>query len=157
MKAKLIKTENGYGLEGVEIKNEIDKIVAEVVKEIKELATDISSEEQIKQVATISGNNDPEVGNLISEAIDKVGRDGVVTIEESKSGETTLEIVEGMQFDRGYKSPYFVTNNATMQQMQDELFSLRGKVQSLERKLSHQSNYLTTLHQQLSYSKRRSS
>ena len=112
------------GSNAVEIKNEIDKIVAEVVKEIKELATDISSEEQIKQVATISGNNDPEVGNLISEAIDKVGRDGVVTIEESKSGETTLEIVEGMQFDRGYKSPYFVTNNATMQSVLDNPYIL---------------------------------
>ena len=112
------------GSNAVEIKNEIDKIVAEVVKEIKELATDISSEEQIKQVATISGNNDPEVGNLISEAIDKVGRDGVVTIEESKSGETTLEIVEGMQFDRGYKSPYFVTNNATMQAVLDNPYIL---------------------------------
>jgi len=112
------------GSNAVEIKNEIDKIVSEVVKEIKELATDISSEEQIKQVATISGNNDPEVGNLISEAIDKVGRDGVVTIEESKSGETTLEIVEGMQFDRGYKSPYFVTNNATMQAVLDNPYIL---------------------------------
>ena len=112
------------GSNAVEIKNEIDKIVSEVVKEIKELATDISSEEQIKQVATISGNNDPEVGNLISEAIDKVGRDGVVTIEESKSGETTLEIVEGMQFDRGYKSPYFVTNNATMQSVLDNPYIL---------------------------------
>ena len=112
------------GSNAVEIKNEIDKIVTEVVKEIKELATDISSEEQIKQVATISGNNDPEVGNLISEAIDKVGRDGVVTIEESKSGETTLEIVEGMQFDRGYKSPYFVTNNATMQSVLDNPYIL---------------------------------
>jgi chaperonin GroEL len=112
------------GVNAVEIKNEIDNIINDVVKEIKELATDISSEEQIKQVATISGNNDPEVGNLIAEALDKVGREGVVTIEESKTGETTLEIVEGMQFDRGYKSPYFVTNNTTMQSVLDNPYVL---------------------------------
>jgi len=112
------------GVNAVEIKNEIDNIINEVVKEIKELATEISSEEQIKQVATISGNNDPEVGNLIAEALDKVGREGVVTIEESKTGETTLEIVEGMQFDRGYKSPYFVTNNTTMQSVLDNPYIL---------------------------------
>ena len=112
------------GVNAVEIKNEIDNIVNEVVKEIKELATEISSEEQIKQVATISGNNDSEVGNLIAEALDKVGREGVVTIEESKTGETTLEIVEGMQFDRGYKSPYFVTNNTTMQSVLDNPYIL---------------------------------
>jgi chaperonin GroEL len=112
------------GVNAVEIKNEIDNIINEVVKDIKELATEIFSEEQIKQVATISGNNDPEVGNLIAEALDKVGREGVVTIEESKTGETTLEIVEGMQFDRGYKSPYFVTNNTTMQSVLDNPYIL---------------------------------
>jgi chaperonin GroEL len=113
VKAGLKEIRQGYN--AVEIKNEIDKIVLEVIQEIKDMAIEISSEEQIKQVATISGNNDPEVGNLIATAIDKVGREGVVTIEESKTGETALEVVEGMQFDRGYKSPYFVTNNTTMQ------------------------------------------
>jgi len=112
------------GVNAVEIKNEIDNIVNQIVDEIKELATDVSSEEQIKQVATISGNNDSEVGNLIAEALDKVGRDGIVTIEESKSGETTLEVVEGMQFERGYKSPYFVTNNTTMQAVLDNPYIL---------------------------------
>lgn len=112
------------GVNAVEIKNEIDNIVDEVVSEIKQLAVQITSEDQIKQVATISGNNDTEVGNLIAEALDKVGREGIVTIEESKTGETTLEIVEGMQFDRGYKSPYFVTNNTTMQSVLDNPYIL---------------------------------
>ena len=98
----------------VEIKRGIDKCVKSHVNFLREISQDISSEEQLRQVATISANNDDEVGELIATAMEKVGRDGVVTIEESRTGETYLETVEGLQFDRGYKSPYFVTNNDNM-------------------------------------------
>ena len=95
----------------VEIKRGMDKCVKEHVDYLRNVSQDISSEDQLRQVATISANNDEEVGELIATAMEKVGRDGVVTIEESRTGETYLETVEGMQFNRGYKSPYFVTNN----------------------------------------------
>tara|TARA_R110000796_G_scaffold41991_2_gene104071 strand:- start:149 stop:1780 length:1632 start_codon:yes stop_codon:yes gene_type:complete len=103
------------GQNAVDLKRGIDAAVKDVVAFIKENSKDITDEEQLKQVATISANNDTEVGVLISTAMDKVGRDGVVTIEESRTGETYLETVEGMQFSRGYKSPYFVTDNSSMQ------------------------------------------
>jgi chaperonin GroEL len=100
----------------IEIKKGIDKAVALTLDYIKKnLVENIKTEEQLSQVATISGNNDPEVGTLIATAMDKVGVDGVVTIEESRTGETYLETVEGIQFNRGYKSPYFVTDNKSMQ------------------------------------------
>ena len=103
------------GENAVEIKRDIDKAVSEVVENLrKNISKEISGEEQLQQIATISANNDLEIGKLIATAIDKVGRDGVVHIEESKSGETYLETVEGMQFDRGYKSHFFVTNNSDM-------------------------------------------
>jgi chaperonin GroEL len=108
------------GANAVEIKKGIDAAVKEVVSALRENSKDISSEEQLKQVATISANNDESTGELIATAIEKVGREGVVAIEESKTGETSLEVVEGIQFDRGYKSPYFVTNNNTMQAVLDE-------------------------------------
>ena len=112
------------GANAVEIKRGIDKAVQQVVSALRENAEEITSEEQLEQVATISSNNDPEVGKLIATAMDKVGREGVVTIEESKSGETYLETVEGIQFDRGFKSPYFVTNNSTMSAVLDKPYIL---------------------------------
>ncbi len=103
------------GANAVEIKRSIDKAVKNVTETLREdIAQDISSQDQLEQVATISANNDPEVGKLIATAMEKVGQEGIVHIEESKSGDTYLETVEGIQFDRGYKSHFFVTNNSTM-------------------------------------------
>jgi len=103
------------GANAVEIKRGIDSAVKEIVTCLRrEISEDITSETQLEQIATISANNDPAIGTLIATAMEKVGREGVVTIEESKTGETYLETVEGMQFDRGYKSHYFVTNNSDM-------------------------------------------
>ncbi len=117
------------GENAVQIKRSIDKAVKEVVNYLRqEIKEDISNEEQLKQIATISANNDIEVGELIATAMQKVGREGVVFIEESKNGETYLETVEGMQFDRGYKSPYFVTDNNTMTTtLQDALILIADK------------------------------
>ena len=96
------------------IKKGIDKAVEEVVKELKKMSREVSGE-MIAQVGAISANNDPSIGKIIAEAMDKVGKDGVITVEEAKGLETTMDIVEGMQFDRGYLSPYFVTDPERME------------------------------------------
>ena len=122
------------GSNPVEIKKGIDDAVETIKSKLSEMSVDITEDSQIKEVATISGNNDPEIGNLISNAIDKVGREGIVTIEESKTGETSLEVVEGMQFERGYKSPYFVTDNNTMTTILDNPYILivNGRVSTAQ-------------------------
>ena len=116
------------------VKQGIEKAVEEVVKALKEASKDITSEEQIKQVATLSANGDEEIGNLVTTALDKVGRDGVVSVEESRTGETSLEVVEGLQFDRGYKSPYFVTDNNTMQAVLNDTLILlfNGRISAVK-------------------------
>jgi len=103
------------GASPMALKRGIDKGVAVIVDELKKMSKSIKSKNEIVQVGTISANNDEMVGKLISEAMDKVGKEGVITVEEAKSMETTLEVVEGMQFDRGYVSPYFVTDPEKME------------------------------------------
>jgi chaperonin GroEL len=106
------------------IKKGIDLAKDSIVKSIAKLSKEIPDSKQIAQVATISANDDKEIGSKIAEAMDKVGKDGVITVEESKTAETYLEFVEGMQFDRGYLSPYFVTNSDSMEAELDDPFIL---------------------------------
>ncbi|MCQ2097138.1 MAG: chaperonin GroEL [Fibrobacter sp.] len=103
------------GANPMDIKRGMDAAVDAVIEEIGKMAVKINGKEHIAQVATISANNDPEIGDLLANAMEKVGNDGVITIEESKTAETILDVVEGMQFDRGYLSPYFVTNTDSME------------------------------------------
>jgi len=112
------------GANAVDIKKGIDKGVTAIIESLNGISEDIASQDQLEQIATISANNDESVGKLISRAMEKVGKEGVVHIEESKTGETYLETVEGMQFDRGYKSPYFVTNNNTMTSTLEDVYVL---------------------------------
>jgi chaperonin GroEL len=103
------------GANPMSLKRGIDKAVKIVVEELKKLSSPVKDEKEIAQVGTISANNDPTIGNIIAEAMSKVGKEGVITVEEAKGMETTLDIVEGMQFDRGYISPYFVTDPEKME------------------------------------------
>ena len=103
------------GANPVEVKRGMDKQAAAIIAELKSLSRKVTDKKEIAQVATISANSDPAIGGLIADAMEKVGKDGVITVEEAKSIQDELNVVEGMQFDRGYLSPYFITNAEKMQ------------------------------------------
>jgi chaperonin GroEL len=122
------------GINPMSIKRGIDKAVEIVVEELKALSKPTQDKKEIAQVGTISANNDPTIGKVISEAMEKVGKEGVITVEEAKSMETTLDIVEGMQFDRGYLSPYLVTDPEKMEINLEDCYLLlnEGKISSMQ-------------------------
>ena len=112
------------GYNPMEIKRGIDKAVAEVVKSLEAQSKTVQDHSEVKQIGTISANGDDDIGQLIAEAMDKVGKDGTITVEEAKSTDTTLDVVEGMQFDRGYLSPYFVTDQESMEVSLEDCYLL---------------------------------
>ena len=112
------------GANPMAIKRGIDKAVSAVIEELKRISTPTTGKKEIAQVGAISANNDTEIGNLIAEAMEKVGKDGVITVEEARGVETTLETVEGMQFDRGYVSQYFVTDPEKMEAVLEDAYIL---------------------------------
>jgi len=124
----------------MEIKRGIDKAVESIVNELKKIAIQTGDSERIKQVGTISANGDTTIGALIADAMNKVGKEGVITVEEAKSAETTLDVVEGMQFDRGYLSPYFVTDSERMEAVLEDAYLLIS-----EKKISNMKDLLPVL------------
>ncbi|MDR2104418.1 MAG: chaperonin GroEL [Deferribacteraceae bacterium] len=130
------------GASPMELKRGIDKAVERVVEELKRLSKEIQGKTEIAQVGAISANNDREIGDIIADAMEKVGKDGVITIEENKSTDTVLDVVEGMQFDRGYLSPYFVTNHDAMQAVLENAYVLIH-----EKKISSMKDILPILEQ----------
>ncbi len=124
----------------MEIKRGIDKAVEAIVESLKKMAKTTKDPKEIAQVGTISANGDAEIGKKLAEAMEKVGKEGVITVEESKTAETTLEVVEGMQFDRGYLSPYFVTDPERMEAVLEDVFILIS-----EKKISNMKDLLPVL------------
>jgi chaperonin GroEL len=128
------------GLNPMALKRGIDRGVAAVVDELKKMSKPVKDKKEIEQVGMISANNDEAVGKIISDAMEKVGKEGVITVEEAKSMETTLEVVEGMEFDRGYISPYFVTNAEKMEALLKDPYILIH-----EKKISNMKDFLPLL------------
>jgi chaperonin GroEL len=130
------------GANPMDVKRGMDMAVEEVIKELKKLTKPTKDPKEISQVGTISANNDETIGNIIAEAMNKVGKEGVITVEEAKGMETTLDVVEGMQFDRGYLSPYFVTDPEKMVTVLEDPFILIN-----EKKISNMKDMLPILEQ----------
>jgi len=130
------------GANPMDVKRGIDLAVEEVVKELKKLTKPTKDQKEISQVGKISANNDETIGDIIAEAMNKVGKEGVITVEEAKGMETTLDVVEGMQFDRGYLSPYFVTDPEKMEAVLEDVFLLLS-----EKKISNMKDMLPILEQ----------
>lgn len=128
------------GMNPMSLKRGIDKAVIAVVDELKKMSKPVKDKKEIEQVGMISANNDEAVGKIISDAMEKVGKEGVITVEEAKSMETTLEVVEGMEFDRGYISPYFVTNAEKMEALLKDPYILIH-----EKKISNMKDFLPVL------------
>ncbi len=128
------------GANPMELKRGIDKAVTAINDELTKMSKKVSSREQIAQVATISANGDTTIGDIIADAMDKVGKDGTITVEEAKTMETTLDVVEGMQFDKGYLSPYFVTNTEAMEAVLEDCYILIN-----EKKISNLNDMLPVL------------
>ena len=130
------------GANPMDVKRGMDMAVEEVVKELKKLSKPTKDQKEISQVGKISANNDETIGNIIAEAMNKVGKEGVITVEEAKGMETTLDVVEGMQFDRGYLSPYFVTDPEKMVAVLEDVYILLN-----EKKISNMKDMLPILEQ----------
>jgi chaperonin GroEL len=130
------------GANPMDVKRGMDFAVEEVVKELKKLSKPTKDPKEISQVGTISANNDETIGNIIAEAMNKVGKEGVITVEEAKAMETTLDVVEGMQFDRGYLSPYFATDPEKMEAALEDVYILLS-----EKKISNMKDMLPILEQ----------
>lgn len=136
------------GYNPMDLKRGIDAAVAKVVEELKKMSKAIKGDGEIEQVGTISANGDNEIGKKLAEAMSKVGKEGVITIEESKTAETVLEVVEGMQFDRGYQSPYFITNQERMEAILEDVYVL-----IYDKKISAMKDLLPVLEQVVQLSK----